>query len=124
MQKGAKVATKNAPEVVSLAQKSVKQPEFLVNTEYYIALSRFKKRLNCTHLRQCGKLLKGRFVLDGGSLYLPILSKSAEGHSPPPNGELLTALSGKKKGDRWYNHLVPMLNLLLNLFRLWQDLDS
>lgn len=30
----------------------------------------------------------------------------------------------KKKGDRWYFHLVPALNFLLNLYRFFDDLDK
>ncbi len=30
-------------------------------------------------------------------------------------------MRGKKKGDWWRNHAVPMLNLMLNLFRILHD---
>jgi hypothetical protein len=33
-------------------------------------------------------------------------------------------MAAKKKRDWWYPHMVPALNLLLNLFRILHDLDK
>jgi hypothetical protein len=39
---------------------------------------------------------------------------------PLPLG-VFPPMRGKKKGDQWYHHLVPVLNLALNLLRLFDE---